>query len=124
MNAPAGPTLRSGAASATLRNRLALLLVLLAAYGAFFSRHFLSGGPARLDPVGPEARQIERAIAERRYDDAKQLADGVNLRFGSPHDPLLDYWFALIAHGRQQPREEAEAWERFTGSSADSGGVR
>ena len=105
-------------------NRLALLLVLLGAYGAFFGRHFVRGGAAGLDPVGPEARQIERAIAERRYDEAKQLADGVSLRFGSPHDPLLDYWVALIAHGRRQPREEAEAWERFNGSSGESGGRR
>ena len=112
-----GTTFRSGV------SRLALLSVLLVAYGVFFGRNFVSGGAARLDPLGPEARQIERAIAERRFDDAKQLATSLSRRFGSPGDSLLDYWFALIANGRRQPREEAEAWERFIGPGMGAGGA-
>ena len=108
---------------ATTRNRLPLLIVLLAAYGVFFGRHIVSGGAVRFDPVGPEARQIEQAIAERRFDEAKQLATQLSGRYGSAGDHLVDYWFALIAHGLQQPRDEAAAWERFIGPGAGPAGA-
>jgi tetratricopeptide (TPR) repeat protein len=95
----------------TRSGRFVLLLVLLIAYGAFFGRWLASGGAVRLDPVGPQARQIEQAIAESRYADAQRIAGELRGQYGS--EPLLAYWFAIIHHGLDQPQDEVEWWERF-----------
>jgi len=96
--------------------RSALYLVLLAAYAAFLGRGMLSQGPARLDPVGPQARKVEQAIAEGRFADAEPLANQAR-RFNA--DRLLtSYWLALINRGLNRSRAEALSWENF-GSSPE-----
>jgi len=90
--------------------RFALLVALLVVYGAFFGQWIVSGGPERLDPVGPHARQIELAIAEGRFTDALPIARELG---DYRREPLLAYWLAIIYRGLNRPGDEAEAWERF-----------
>jgi tetratricopeptide (TPR) repeat protein len=91
--------------------RLVLLLALLVVYGAYFGQRVLPEGPGRLDPVGPQARQIERAIAESRFAEARRIAEELRGKYAS--EPLLAYWFALIYHGLDRPQDETEWWETF-----------
>lgn len=97
--------------------RTALYLALLASYAAFFGRGMLSEGPQRLDPVGPQARKIEQAIAEGRFADAEPLAHETR-RFTFTADRRLTYyWLALIYRGLKRPDVEAQMWENFQWSA-------
>jgi tetratricopeptide (TPR) repeat protein len=100
--------------------RVAVLVVLLVAYAAFLERRLVSEGPARIDPVGPRAREVEQAIGTGRFADALPVA----LELGSSsREPLVAYWLALIYHGLGRPADEIESWERFIdrgGAPADA----
>jgi Flp pilus assembly protein TadD len=91
--------------------RVVLLIVLLVAYAAVFGRRLAPVGPAPLDVVSPQAREIERALTNRRFADVLPLA--LELQTAHPAEPLTAYWLALAYRGLDRPADEAAAWERF-----------
>lgn len=91
--------------------RTALLLVLLVAYGGMFGRRLITGSGEAFDPVAPQAREIERALADKQYERALPLAN--ELRTLHPDEPLVELWLALTYHGLHRFADEARAWERF-----------
>jgi tetratricopeptide (TPR) repeat protein len=97
--------------------RIVLFLTLLVAYGLFLQRGAAPGDLARLDVVGPPAREIENAIAERRFTDALPLA--LEVGDAHPSSPLIALWLAAIYEGLGRPAEEAAAWERFITSGME-----
>lgn len=94
-----------------MMTRVALLVVLLSAYGIFLERRLSPSGPAGLDVVSPRARQIERAMAAERFADALPIA--LELEASYPREPLVAYWLALTYQGLGRSADEAAAWERF-----------
>jgi Flp pilus assembly protein TadD len=94
--------------------RTVLFLALAGSYGLFLQRGSASDAVARLDVVGPPAREIEAAIAETRFADALPLV--LELRVRHPHEPVIALWLAAVYKGLGRPAEEAEAWERFIAS--------
>jgi len=97
--------------------KLVLAAVLLSSYGvAFVERHGLGTAAHHLDPLQPEAREVERAIANSRFADALRIATDLEKTY--PQEPLVAYWLAAIYHGMDSPRDEAQAWERYMQSSS------
>lgn len=94
-----------------MTRRLALLVVLAVAYGAFLEGRLALAGSSGLDPVSPAARQVEQAIAAERFNDALPIA--LELEASYPGEPLSAYWLALIYEGLGRSADEAAAWERF-----------
>ena len=72
-------------------------------------------GGDRLDPVGPAARQVERAIRSQRFADALPVA--LDAREAYPGDPLPSLWLGHIYRGLGRPADEAAAWEAFAALS-------
>lgn len=91
--------------------RVALLIVLLGAYGVFLERRLSPAGAIGLDALSPRARQVEQAIAAERFADALPIA--LELEAFYPREPLAAYWLALTYQGLGRSADEAAAWERF-----------
>jgi hypothetical protein len=97
--------------------RTATWAVLVAAYAVvLFGAD--RAGPARLDPVGPAARQIELALADGRFADALPMA--LDVQRAHMSEPLVAYWLALIYRGLGRPDDEALAWDAFAATAGDS----
>jgi tetratricopeptide (TPR) repeat protein len=90
--------------------RTALLVLLLVAYAGMFGRRLVTS-TTEMDPVGPQAREIERALADKQYERALPLAK--ELQSLHPHEPLIELWMTLIYEGLHRGDEEKKAWERF-----------
>lgn len=96
--------------------RTIVLVALAAAYGLTFARTAQpEDGSKRADPLSPQGRAIERALAEGRPDEALSLAQDVRRAF--PGDPFLSYLLATIYKALDQPAHEAEAWEEYIRTS-------
>ena len=91
--------------------RTALLVLLLVAYGGVFGRRLVTSTGDALDPVGPQAREIERALADKQYERAIPLAK--ELQTLHPDEPLVELWLAAAYEGLHRFEDEAKAWERF-----------
>jgi len=101
--------------------RTALLLLLLAGYGGAVARHHVTSA-TELDPVSPQAREIERALAEEQYEHALPLVR--ELQALHPNDPLVELWLALIYGGLHRFDDEAAAWQRVIDAGADVQALR
>jgi tetratricopeptide (TPR) repeat protein len=80
--------------------------------------HTGSFSPSVTDPLATpawtrsgRAREVERAIAERRFEHALPIA--LELRDSYPREPLAELWLAAIYRGAGRPADEVQAWERF-----------
>lgn len=91
--------------------RAALFVVLLAVYAAFLGRRVDSDDVPRMDAVGPRAREVEAAIAAKRFADALPVA--LELQDAYPLEPVVSLWLTSIYRGLDRAPEEAAAWERF-----------
>ena len=91
--------------------RTALLVLLLAAYAGLFGHRLVTSTGDELDPVGPQAREIERALADKQYERAIPLAK--ELQTLHPEEPLVQLWLAEAYRGLHRFPDEANAWERF-----------
>jgi hypothetical protein len=83
--------------------RAALLLALLTAYAAATIRPVLHTGGRGFDALAPEARFVERAIGERRFDEARPVA--LELQRAYPGEPLIVYWLTVIDQGLGYPAD-------------------
>jgi len=99
--------------------RTALIALLLGAYAGMFSWQLVTTADAGFDAVSPQAREVERSLANHQYGDALTLANELKTKY--PDEPLIDLWLAEIYRGTQRYSDEARAWERFieTGSAPD-----
>jgi tetratricopeptide (TPR) repeat protein len=75
------------------------------------------GGAARLDPLSPMAREVERALVAGRPEDALPIA--LDLRTAFPRDPLVPYWLGRVYRALERPDAEAAAWEDFARLSSE-----
>ena len=91
--------------------RTALLVLLLAVYAGLFGHRLVTSTGDELDPVGPQAREIERALADKQYERAIPLAK--ELQTLHPDEPLVELWLAAAYIGLNRFEDEARAWERF-----------
>lgn len=89
-----------------------LVLALLAlAYAATFVRLPSFGSGTTFDPLEPRGREVERALADGRFQQAQPIVE--ELRERHPDDLTLLVWAATIAHGLGRPADEVAAWEAF-----------
>jgi Flp pilus assembly protein TadD len=78
-----------------------------------------TGSPAELDAMGPRPRALERAIGEKKFDDALPIA--IELGRMHPDDALVAYWTALVYRGLNRAGDEAAAWETYLAQSSMPG---
>lgn len=90
--------------------RTALLALLLVAYAGMFGRRLVTN-TREMNPVSPQAREIERALADDQYERALLLAK--ELQTLHPDEPLVELWLAQTYRGLSRFADEAKAWERF-----------
>jgi len=67
--------------------------------------------PNRFDPFLPLARSVELRVGERRFAEARPLADSLARAY--PDQPLVAFWRARIQHGLGNASGEALAWEDY-----------
>ena len=93
--------------------RSLLFALLLAVYAAPLGEAWWSSRAASraFDALQPRPREVERAIAARRFADALPMAAGLERSY--PREPLIAYWQAEIYRGLGRPAEEVAAWERY-----------
>ena len=82
--------------------RALLFAVLLGVYGVVLEWRLYSGG-TRLDPVAPRAREVEQAIAAKRFTAALSMA--LELRATFPNEPLVQLWLTEVYRGLDRPRD-------------------
>jgi tetratricopeptide (TPR) repeat protein len=99
--------------------RTALIALLLGAYAGMFSWRLFTTAVDGFDAVSPQAREVERSLADQRYEQALPLAKELQTKY--PNEPLIELWLAAIYRGMQRYADEAQAWERFIeiGSAPD-----
>jgi tetratricopeptide (TPR) repeat protein len=91
--------------------RTALIALLLGAYAGMFGWRLFTTAVDGFDAVSPQAREIERSLADQRFEQALPLAKELQTKY--PSEPLIELWLADIYRGLQRYADEAQAWERF-----------
>lgn len=87
-----------------------ILATLLASYATLFVRIPTPGTGGAFEPLSARGREVERAIEEKRFDDALPIAR--DLGKAHPDDPTVAYWTAEVYRGLGRHAEESSAWER------------
>jgi tetratricopeptide (TPR) repeat protein len=84
-----------------------------------FSWQLITTADAGFDAVSPQAREVERSLADHQYAQALTLATELKTKY--PNEPLIELWLTEIYRGTQRYADEAQAWERFIemGSAPD-----
>ncbi len=89
-----------------------VLLGLALAYGLTLARTARStDAVGRADPLSPQGRAVERAMAEGRLSEALALAQ--ELRRAFPRDPFVLYLLATIHGSLGQHDAEAATWDAY-----------
>jgi tetratricopeptide (TPR) repeat protein len=84
-----------------------------------FSWQLITTADVGFDPLSPQAREVERSLADHEYGQALTLANELKTKY--PNEPLIELWLTEIYRGTERYADEAQAWERFIeiGSAPD-----